>query len=108
VGIPIPPDGGIRTATALAALRSWTPAAQDEIARLKHLAAHGRLTAPLDDVVASLLHMSANRILRAEQRSHELALYDFLARHYGSVMARATTSAARPFTRSRLRPSATL
>lgn len=36
----------------------------------------------------SYLHMHANRLLRSAQRRQEAVLYDFLARHYESEMAR--------------------
>ncbi len=49
----------------------------------------GRLSAPLEELASSLLHMHANRILRAEQRMQELVLYDFLLRLYESEGARA-------------------
>ncbi len=38
--------------------------------------------------------MHANRLLRAEQRAHELVLYDFLARLYDSEAARGKLSEA--------------
>jgi thiopeptide-type bacteriocin biosynthesis protein len=47
-----------------------------------------RLWPPLADVVPSYLHMSANRLLRAEARAQELVLYDSLARFYASRLAR--------------------
>jgi thiopeptide-type bacteriocin biosynthesis protein len=84
-----PPAGGDPLARPLATLRSWTQESRGEIDRMRHLAESGRLNTPLVDLVASLMHMSANRILRSEQRAHEVALYDFLARHYESVVSRA-------------------
>ncbi|XYH98533.1 lantibiotic dehydratase [Sorangium sp. So ce1128] len=48
-----------------------------------------RLWLPVTDVVPSYLHMFANRLLHAEARAQELVLYDFLARLYGSRLARA-------------------
>jgi thiopeptide-type bacteriocin biosynthesis protein len=52
------------------------------------LATAGRLEVPLDDLLASYLHMLLNRVLPAEARLHELVLYDFLLRHYHSRQAR--------------------
>jgi hypothetical protein len=42
----------------------------------------------LNEVVANLLHMHVNRILRLGPRAQELTLYDFLARFYASQEAR--------------------
>ena len=36
--------------------------------------------------------MHANRLLRSEQRAHELVLYDFLARLYESQLARTSAT----------------
>jgi thiopeptide-type bacteriocin biosynthesis protein len=57
-------------------------------AALALLGKENRLTAPLPSIAASLLHVHANRLLRADQRAHELVLYDFLARLYDSEVAR--------------------
>jgi thiopeptide-type bacteriocin biosynthesis protein len=56
--------------------------------RLSALASERRLTRPLADIAGSLLHMHANRLLRSDQRAHELVLYDFLTRIYESQIAR--------------------
>jgi thiopeptide-type bacteriocin biosynthesis protein len=56
---------------------------------LAALDAAGRLTARLDDIVASYLHMYCNRLLRAAARQQELVLNDFLVRLYESQLARA-------------------
>jgi len=58
------------------------------IAGLRACEQAGRLTEPLSDLVASFLHMTANRLLRSAPRSHELVLYDFLARLYESQSKR--------------------
>lgn len=42
----------------------------------------------LDQLVSSYAHMHINRLIPANQRLHELMIYDFLARHYQSVLAR--------------------
>lgn len=42
----------------------------------------------VEDLAGSYLHMHANRMLRSAQRAQELVLYDFLARHYESLLAR--------------------
>jgi thiopeptide-type bacteriocin biosynthesis protein len=47
-----------------------------------------RLRMAVSDLAPSFLHMHANRLLRSEQRSQELVLYDFLSRLYESETAR--------------------
>jgi thiopeptide-type bacteriocin biosynthesis protein len=47
------------------------------------------LAISMPELAASLLHMHANRMLRAEHRAQELVLYDFLLRLYESEAARA-------------------
>ncbi|MGO8995700.1 MAG: lantibiotic dehydratase [Polyangiaceae bacterium] len=63
-------------------------------AALASLEKSGRLAPALSSIAGSLLHMHANRLLRAEQRAHELVLYDFLARLYDSEAARGKLSEA--------------
>jgi thiopeptide-type bacteriocin biosynthesis protein len=53
------------------------------------LAAQGPPEVPLPELLASYLHLLLNRLLPADARLHELVLYDFLARHYQSQLARA-------------------
>lgn len=50
--------------------------------------ANGRLLRSVVDLAPSFLHMHANRMLRSEQRSQELVLYDFLSRLYEAQAAR--------------------
>jgi thiopeptide-type bacteriocin biosynthesis protein len=56
--------------------------------RLKALEEAGSLTSPLQSIVGSFIHMSANRMLRASARAQELVLYDFLLRGTRSRHAR--------------------
>lgn len=49
-------------------------------AALRDLEVRGRLAVPIADLAASLLHMNANRLLRAAHRAQEPVLYDFLNR----------------------------
>lgn len=49
----------------------------------------GELTAPLIDIVGSLVHMSLNRLLSSDHRRHEAVVYDFLWRLNDSARARA-------------------
>jgi hypothetical protein len=44
---------------------------------------------PAIELVPSLIHMHANRLLRSAQRAQELVLYDFLYRIYESELVRA-------------------
>jgi lantibiotic biosynthesis protein len=45
--------------------------------------------ASLDDIIASHLHMHANRMLRSAAREQELVIHDYLVRLYESQLARA-------------------
>jgi thiopeptide-type bacteriocin biosynthesis protein len=56
---------------------------------LAELARAGTTTASLDDIVASHLHMHANRMLRSAAREQELVIHDYLVRLYESQLARA-------------------
>jgi thiopeptide-type bacteriocin biosynthesis protein len=53
------------------------------------LARAGTTTVPLDDIIASHLHMHANRMLRSAAREQELVIHDYLVRLYESQLARA-------------------
>jgi thiopeptide-type bacteriocin biosynthesis protein len=80
---PLAPGGAIfdersrRQATASSALRAAI--------------ADGTVSLPLSALAASLVHMHANRLLRASARQHELVLYDFLQRLYLGQRARGKT-----------------
>ncbi|MCG8458628.1 MAG: lantibiotic dehydratase, partial [Holophagales bacterium] len=56
---------------------------------LRSAEAAGRLGVPLRELALSYLHMFANRLLRAQSRAQEMVLYDFLAQHHRSEVARA-------------------
>lgn len=58
------------------------------VAPIAQAARQGQLEMPLEDLLASYLHMLLNRLLPAEARLHELVLYDFLFRAYQSQLAR--------------------
>ena len=58
------------------------------VAELKASEAAGRLSLSLHELAHNYIHMHANRLLRSAHRAHELVLYDFLARLYGSKVAR--------------------
>jgi thiopeptide-type bacteriocin biosynthesis protein len=48
----------------------------------------GEMEIVRDDLVASLIHMSMNRIFANNGRLHEMVIYDLLFRHYKSALAR--------------------
>jgi len=61
--------------------------AREGLARLR-AAEHARLLQlPLAVLAESYVHMHLNRLFRAEQRAHELVIYDFLAYLYESRVA---------------------
>jgi thiopeptide-type bacteriocin biosynthesis protein len=60
-------------------------------AGLREHAAAGRLTASLDDLASSFMHMHCNRMLRGAARAQERVLYDFLTRLYEGQIARRRT-----------------
>jgi thiopeptide-type bacteriocin biosynthesis protein len=58
-------------------------------AQLHERAARGRLTVSVTELVSSLHHMFANRLLRSVWNEQELVLHDFLGRLYTSRVVRA-------------------
>ncbi len=60
---------------------------------LRARAAAGHLSAGLDDIARSLIHLHLNRLLRSSQRAQELVLSDLLRRHYESLLARGRAAA---------------
>ena len=44
--------------------------------------------AAINGLMQSFIHMTCNRIFRTKQRQHELVVYDFLFRYYGSELAK--------------------
>jgi thiopeptide-type bacteriocin biosynthesis protein len=57
-------------------------------AQLREREAAGALTCPLSDMLLSYTHMHVNRLLRPDDAVGEPLLYDVLARHYRSRLAR--------------------
>jgi thiopeptide-type bacteriocin biosynthesis protein len=82
-------NGSERFSAGCRAFAIRSQSLRDVMARLRIASSAGDLTCSLSEIAASYLHMHANRMLRSEQRAHELALYDFLARLYQSEVARA-------------------
>ena len=76
----------------------WTPSL-DRSARARealtvlHAAEHAEsLDVPIAVLAESYVHMHLNRLFRAEQRAHELVVYDFLSCLYESRLARCNIS----------------
>jgi thiopeptide-type bacteriocin biosynthesis protein len=63
---------------------------------LRALHARGALTAPVEDLVTSYIHMFVNRLIRTDARAHELVLYDLLHRLTVSRLVRAGAAPAEP------------
>jgi lantibiotic biosynthesis protein len=47
-----------------------------------------QLQVPLNNLLASYIHMLLNRIFKARQRTYEMVMYDFLYRYYKSTLAK--------------------
>ena len=62
---------------------------------LQQLESEGKLTVSLSALGMSYMHMFVNRLLPSAHRAQELVLYDFLARHYESLIARKRKSKSR-------------
>jgi len=62
----------------------------DEILNCHH---QKQLHISLSNLLSSHIHMLLNRLIPANQRLHELLIYDFLFRHYKSVEMKKTKSA---------------
>jgi thiopeptide-type bacteriocin biosynthesis protein len=62
--------------------------AREALANLRAAENAGLLHVPIDTLAESYVHMHLNRLFRAEQRAHELVIYDFLACAYEARLAR--------------------
>lgn len=51
------------------------------------LQANKQLEVSLDQLLASYIHMHINRLIPAQQRLHEMVIYDFMARYYQTLVA---------------------
>lgn len=63
-------------------------ATEDAIRRIQHLAEMNLLSIGVSEILDSLIHMFANRILKSSHRAQEAVLYDFLYRYYFSLQSR--------------------
>lgn len=94
----LPPEHPL--AGGFAALNMRSERLAPLIVELRSLEARGALTLPLLELLPNYIHMFVNRLIRSDQRAHELVLYDFLHRLTQSRLARAE-SASRAESRSR-------
>ena len=81
-------DGRHPLAPALAALEQRSRKLRPLAAELRLRAEADRLDRPPRDLVADYAHMFCNRLLEADAWRQELVLYDFLAQHLRSCLAR--------------------
>ncbi|WP_394825722.1 lantibiotic dehydratase [Pendulispora albinea] len=89
-GAPIDDDG---LGALMPMFRARSATLVPLLSELRKLRDAGELEAQWDDLLRSFIHMHVNRIIRDNQRPHELVLYEFLLRTYESMAARARTSA---------------
>ena len=82
------PDADHPLALGFPPLAARSKALAPIVRELRAAVEAGRLTVSLPSLAASLVHMHANRMLRAAARANELVLYDFLARLYEGRRAR--------------------
>lgn len=72
----------------LALLRQRSQRIAPIVSKLRALESGERLTVALEGVLATHMHMHVNRMLRSFHQMHEFVIYDFMARHYRSRVAR--------------------
>ncbi len=58
------------------------------VASLREMHMNAQLEVPVTSFISSLVHMSMNRIFTANQRLHEMVIYDLLFRYYKSLQHR--------------------
>lgn len=61
---------------------------QKEIKNILGLYDSGSMEVKMDDLLASLIHMSMNRLFISNNRMHEMVIYDLLHRYYRMQMSR--------------------
>ena len=62
--------------------------AQPIIQDIVKISDQGKIEMPLNNLLASLVHMHFNRLFRTKQRMHELVVYYFMCKFYSSQAAR--------------------
>ncbi|MGB9179218.1 MAG: lantibiotic dehydratase [Pyrinomonadaceae bacterium] len=83
-------DGTVRS--CMKVLRGRSHALAGVVTELKSCEQAGWLSVSLEELALSYVHMHVNRLLRSSHREHELVIYDFLARHYDSLVAQKANS----------------
>ncbi len=91
-------DGESPLAPGLALIHERSARIKPLASELRVLEEAGSLLVTAAELAQSFLHMHANRMLRSAARAQELVMYDFLARTYESLLARARKSDGRPKT----------
>ena len=81
-------DKDARFADFADVFRQRSEATGEIVRQFRDLEEAGDLECPLDELLRSLTHMHANRLLPASARAQELVLHDFLQRTYRSLAAR--------------------
>ncbi|MFN8586173.1 MAG: lantibiotic dehydratase [Candidatus Eisenbacteria bacterium] len=84
-----PASAGERLAQGAALLAARSAAQRPHVEALLALEAAGELGVSVDELLESLLHMHANRVLRSSQRAQELVLHHWLENAYAARLARA-------------------
>jgi thiopeptide-type bacteriocin biosynthesis protein len=82
--------GGLLPAEAMAAFARFSQRLQPIGEELRTLAQAGQLTATIDDLATSFVHMHFNRMLRSCHLEQEAVLCDFLVRSYAARLAKET------------------
>jgi lantibiotic biosynthesis protein len=82
------PESGLLPAKAVYALQSFSNRAQVIRRQWQDLQQAGQLTATIQEMAGSLVHMHVNRMLRSCHHEQETVLYDFLVRTYATKLAR--------------------
>lgn len=70
------------------ALETRTRALRVQLKRLFELQSQGNLVRPVELILSSQVHMFVNRICRSSNTEHEYVIYEILARHLRSQIAR--------------------
>ncbi|MES2568165.1 MAG: lantibiotic dehydratase [Bacteroidota bacterium] len=69
-------------------LKQKTGSNKPVVSELLLINSNGELQIPINEFIASILHMNLNRLFIGRNRTNELAIYDLLSRHYKSLLIR--------------------
>ena len=75
-------EGPTNVEPAMHLFRERSVSIRRSASRLRKLSGEGALLRSLEEIVASLAHMHANRLLRSSARAQEMVIYDLLSRLY--------------------------